>query len=88
MRYRIQILVLQERAQTTSDARRASSRKLNRFGCGLRRQILRHLAAASEVSANTNGVQLLGLTVSDPPTQSELQAVANKIDELITAMRR
>ena len=44
--------------------------------------------AFGNTSANTNGVQLLGLTVSDPPTQSELQAVANKIDELIGAMRR
>ncbi len=39
-------------------------------------------------STSTNAVQLLGLTVSDPPTQSELQAVANKMDELINAMRR
>jgi len=39
-------------------------------------------------SANTNMVQLLSLTVSDPPTQSELQAVANKMDELISALRR
>ena len=38
--------------------------------------------------SNCNGVQLLGLTVSDPPTQSELQAVVNKIDELIQALRR
>jgi len=44
--------------------------------------------AFGATSANTNGVQLLGLTVSDPPTQSELQAVANKIDELINASRR
>jgi len=44
--------------------------------------------AFGATSANTNGVQLLGLTVSDPPTQSELQAVANKIDELIQALRR
>ena len=39
-------------------------------------------------SANTNAVSQLGLTVSDPPTQSELQAVANKLDELIAALRR
>jgi len=38
--------------------------------------------------SNCNGVQLLNLTVSDPPTQSELQAVVNKIDELINALRR
>jgi hypothetical protein len=44
--------------------------------------------AFGATSANTNGVQLLGLTVSDPPTQSEMQAIANKLDELITALRR
>jgi hypothetical protein len=33
-------------------------------------------------------VAVLGLTVSDPPTQSEVQDLANKLDELITAMRR
>ena len=44
--------------------------------------------AIAGTSANTNAIQLLGLTVSDPPTQSELQAVANKMDELIQAMRR
>ena len=44
--------------------------------------------AIGGTSANTNGVQLLGLTVSDPPTQSEMQAIANKLDELINAQRR
>ena len=44
--------------------------------------------AINGTSANTNAVQLLGLTVSDPPTQSEMQAIANKLDELITAQRR
>jgi hypothetical protein len=33
-------------------------------------------------------VQLLNLTVSDPPTQSEMQSIANKLDELIVALRR
>ena len=31
---------------------------------------------------------LLRLMVSDPPTQSEVQAIANKLDELIAALRR
>jgi hypothetical protein len=39
-------------------------------------------------SNNTNGVALLNLTVSDPPAQAEMQAIANKIDELILAQRR
>jgi hypothetical protein len=39
-------------------------------------------------SANSNTVQPLNLTVSDPPTQSDVQALANKLDELISALRR
>ena len=39
-------------------------------------------------SANSNGVVLLSLTVSDPPTQSEVQSIATKLDELIAALRR
>ena len=45
-------------------------------------------AAVSGTSANSNGVGLLGITVSDPPTQAEMQAIANKLDELILALRR
>ena len=45
-------------------------------------------AAIAGTSNNTNGVALLGITISDPPTQGELQAVANKLDEMISAARR
>ncbi len=41
-----------------------------------------------QTSANSNNVSTLSLTVSDPPTQGEVQAVANKLDELINALRR
>ena len=44
--------------------------------------------AIAGTPSNCNGVELLSLIVSDPPTQSEMQAIANKLDELITAMRR
>ncbi len=44
--------------------------------------------AIATTSANSNGVETLGLAVSDPPTQSEVQAIADKLDELITALRR
>lgn len=37
---------------------------------------------------NPTGVAALGLMVSDPPTQAELQVVAAKLDELIVALRR
>ncbi len=42
----------------------------------------------SETSNNSNGVAALGLAVSDPPTQAQMQAIANKLDELIAALRR
>ena len=45
-------------------------------------------AAIATTSANSNGVSTLGLSVSDPPTQSELQAVTDKLDELILALRQ
>lgn len=45
-------------------------------------------AALAGTSSNTNNVDSLGMMVSDPPTQSELQLATNKIDELITALRR
>ena len=44
--------------------------------------------AISTTSANTNAVEQLGMTVSGPPTQSEMQTIANKLDELIAALRR
>jgi hypothetical protein len=39
-------------------------------------------------ATNANSIQLLGLVVSDPSTQSEPQAVANKFDELIGVLWR
>jgi hypothetical protein len=45
-------------------------------------------AAISGTSNNSNGVTTLGLVVSDPPTQTEMQSLANKVDELLVALRR
>ena len=45
-------------------------------------------AAIADTSANSNVVALLNLTVSDPPSQAEVQSIADKLDELITALRR
>ncbi len=44
--------------------------------------------AIDTTSSNSNGVDTLGLAVSDPPTQAEMQQIADKLDELITALRR
>jgi hypothetical protein len=45
-------------------------------------------AEISGTSANSDGVGTLGMVVSDPPTQGEVQAIADKLDELINALRR
>ena len=45
-------------------------------------------ADLSGTSNNSNSVATLGLAVSDPPTQAQMQAVASKLDELILALRR
>ncbi|MCB1276940.1 hypothetical protein [Prosthecobacter sp.] len=39
-------------------------------------------------SNNSNSIDVLGLAVSDPPTQAEVQQIADKVDELINALRR
>jgi len=45
-------------------------------------------SAINGTSNNSNAVAALGMTVSDPPTQGEMQAIASKLDELIAALRR
>lgn len=45
-------------------------------------------AAVAGSSANTNGVPTLNMTVNDPPSAAEVQAVATKLDDLIMALRR
>ena len=42
----------------------------------------------SGTSASSNAVGTLGMGVSDPPTQAEVQTIADKIDELINTLRR
>ena len=46
------------------------------------------LADHASDAANPTGVSTLGLAISDPPTQAEVQALAGKLDALITALRR
>ena len=44
--------------------------------------------AIGSTSANTNGVDLIAYSPSDPPTAADWQALADKMNELITALRR
>ena len=45
-------------------------------------------SAVNGTSNNSNGVNTLAMTVSDPPNVGEVQAIASKLDELILALRR
>ncbi len=44
--------------------------------------------AIAGTSSNVNSVSLLSMIVSDPPQQFEVQAIVDKIDELINALYR
>jgi hypothetical protein len=39
-------------------------------------------------SGTVAGVGALALTVSNPPTQAQVQAIANKIDEMLVQLKR
>ena len=41
-----------------------------------------------QTSANSNAVALLSGTISNPPTQAEVQENRDKINELINSLRR
>lgn len=45
-------------------------------------------AAIATTSANSNSVANVSLSISNPPGQDEVQTLANKLDELINALRR
>ena len=42
---------------------------------------------SEQTSGPASGVALLSLTVSNPPTQAQVQTVVAKINELITALK-
>ena len=44
--------------------------------------------AIATTSSNVNSIGLLSMNVSDPPQQYEVQAIVDKIDDLITALYR
>jgi len=44
--------------------------------------------AIAGTPSNVNAIEPMNLTVSDPPSQWEIQTIANKLDELINALKR
>ena len=66
-----------------------SSTELRNQFIGLNETLGQAIAdAANGCAVNPWEVTPLGLTVSNPPTQAQVQAVANKLDELIGALKR
>jgi hypothetical protein len=45
-------------------------------------------SAIAGTASNTNPIATLGIAISDPPTQSEVEQVLAKLNELIVALRR
>jgi hypothetical protein len=45
-------------------------------------------SAIGGTSNNTNSVGTLDISISDPPTQYEMQQIQAKLNELILALRR
>ena len=45
-------------------------------------------SALGSTFANSNGVDLIAYSPSDPPTAADWQALADKMNELIMALRR
>lgn len=43
---------------------------------------------ANETGGSCEAIASLALTISNPPTSAEVQAIADKVDELIDALRR
>ena len=39
-------------------------------------------------AGNCDGVAEMGIAVADPPTQADVQEIANKLDELIHVLKR
>jgi len=45
-------------------------------------------SAIAGTSSNSNAIPVLAMSVSDPPLQGQVQSISNKVDDLITALRR
>ena len=54
---------------------------------GLQDQIIALQDEVDDTPRNTNGVAQLSLTISNPP-KAEVEAIRNKINEMLTAMFR
>jgi len=65
----------------------SSSELRNQFN-GLNELIIGLQDQCDDTPHNTNGIGQLSLTISNPPTQAQVQAIADKIDEMLSVMFR
>ena len=65
----------------------SSSELRNQFN-GLNELIIGLQDQCDDTPHNTNGIAQLSLTISHPPTQAQVQAIADKIDEMLSVMFR
>jgi capsule polysaccharide export protein KpsE/RkpR len=71
--------------KTLSDTQAAQIAALQAQVASLQAQLTAGIAGTAN---NIPGVAPLGLTISDPPQQSEVQPLADKMDELINTLLR
>ena len=65
-----------------------SSAELRSQFNGLQEQIIFLQDEVDDTPHNTNGIAQLSLTISNPPTQAEVTAIRDKINEMLTVMFR
>jgi len=65
----------------------SSAELRNQFN-GLNEQIVLMQDQVDDTPHNTNGIAQLSLTISNPPTKAEVEAIRDKINEMLTVMFR
>ena len=65
-----------------------SSAELRNQFIGLNEQIVLMQDQVDDTPHNTNGIAQLSLTSSNPPTKAEVEAIRDKINEMLTVMFR
>ena len=65
----------------------SSAELRNQFN-GLNEQIVLMQDQVDDTPHNTNGIAQLSLTISNPPTKTEVEAIRDKINEMLTVMFR
>ena len=65
----------------------SSAELRNQFN-GLNELVIGLQDQCDDTPHNTNGIAQLSLTISNPPTKAEVEAIRDKINEMLTVMFR